>query len=337
MRTPLVSSVFVVLGATLTPAMLASLDLRAVPFVLAVMPVVRPASVWLALAGTDPTWRERGLIAWVGPRGVVAVAVSGLFGAELARAGVAGGEMLAPLAFALVAATVVVHGFSVSPLARALGLSDAGPRGVLIAGAAPWTVALAETLREAKVPVLIADDRWSRLRLAREAGVPVFHGELLSEAAEHRIRIDRYGALLAASGNGAYDALVCTALAPELDRNAVFQTKRDEDPGRPGSEHALHATVSGRPFASGATFAEIAARHAAGWRFVRAELEDGDPESWRRDWPEAELVATQAASGELSFATPRRGPDARAPVAVIAFAPPEGDAEDAARADAGAA
>ena len=69
--------------------------------------------------------RERILVALTGPRGVVLVAVAGLFGDRLTALGVEDGALIGPLAFVLVAATVVVHGFSLGPFARALGLTGA--------------------------------------------------------------------------------------------------------------------------------------------------------------------------------------------------------------------
>ena len=119
--------------------------------------MARPLAVWLSLIGTDLPNTERGMIAWIGPRGVVAVAVSKLFGTRLVEAGIADGALLAPLAFAVVAATVVLHGFSIGPLARALGLTSTRPPGVLIVGASRWTTTLNKTLANKNIPILITD------------------------------------------------------------------------------------------------------------------------------------------------------------------------------------
>jgi len=111
----LVSGVFILLAAGLNSEIMALLDWRAALFVAIIVFIVRPASVFLALVGTGLPWREKLMVGWLGPRGVVAVAVSGLFGARVAELGYADGAALAPLAFALVATTVVLHGFSAPP------------------------------------------------------------------------------------------------------------------------------------------------------------------------------------------------------------------------------
>ncbi len=84
----LVSGVFILLAASLDFAMVEKLSWRTVVFVLAVVMIARPLTVLISLIGTDLPRNERLLIALTGPRGVVLVAVAGLFGERLAAAGV---------------------------------------------------------------------------------------------------------------------------------------------------------------------------------------------------------------------------------------------------------
>ncbi|MBC7178900.1 MAG: sodium:proton antiporter, partial [Roseovarius sp.] len=136
----LVSGVFILMAASLDFASLTALDWRAAVFVIAVIAVVRPLQVLLPMLGTTTPWRERLLVASTGPRGVVMIAVSGLFGDKLVEVGVAEGALLAPLAFVLVLSTVILHGFTLSGIARLLGLSGGGRPGVLIVGGSPFSV-----------------------------------------------------------------------------------------------------------------------------------------------------------------------------------------------------
>ena len=62
------------------------------------------------------------------------VAVAGLFGDRLLSLGFADAALIGPLAFVLVAVTVVLHGFTLKPFARFLGLTEADSPGVLIVG-----------------------------------------------------------------------------------------------------------------------------------------------------------------------------------------------------------
>ena len=98
-------------------------------FIAAIILLARPLTVYLSLVGTKIPRSERTLVAFTGPRGVVLVAVAGLFGERLVALGIADGAMMAPLAFGLVVVTVVLHGFTLNPCAAALGC-QAGMRQV---------------------------------------------------------------------------------------------------------------------------------------------------------------------------------------------------------------
>ena len=184
----LVSGVFVILTANLTPELIAqALTWNTFAFLVVMLFVVRPLSVWISTYGTL-TRNEAILLGWIAPRGIVAVAVSSLFASlliDLGRRGDSrfyfeGAEQITPLAFAMVFVTVVMHGFTIGPLARRLGLARKEKPGVLLVGVNPWSIDLARTLSGAGIEPILADTNWRRLRPAREAGLNTFFGEVLS-------------------------------------------------------------------------------------------------------------------------------------------------------------
>jgi NhaP-type Na+/H+ or K+/H+ antiporter len=172
----LVSVVFVLLTATMDPDVVRAVDLKSVLLVAAIMFLVRPAAVMLATAAAGMELRERLLLAWIAPRGIVAAATAGVMGPALAERGFEGAEALLPLTFGVIFATVVAHGLTLGWLSRRLGLSSPERDSVLIVGASPWTIELAGVLQALDVKVMIADRSWHRLRPARQAGVPTFYG-----------------------------------------------------------------------------------------------------------------------------------------------------------------
>ncbi|WP_323783080.1 cation:proton antiporter [Thalassovita sp.] len=317
----LVSGVFILLAASLDFAMLERLNWRAALFIGLVIGVARPLTVLISLVGTGLPWREKLLIALTGPRGVVLVAVAGLFGERLAAVGIEDGALVAPLAFALVAVTVVLHGFTLKPLAQLLGLAGSDTPGVLLVGGSGWSTALAEALQKSGVPVLLTDPNRSHLRTARQLGLSTFFGDVLSEAAEHNLELAQYARLVALTDNDAYNTLVTTDLAPEYGRDNVFQLARAKE-GQ--ARHALPATLGGRVFAQGRSFDELQALTRAGWEFRSTTLsEEYDFEQWRVERPDALLVTAIYPKGELRF--PRedsslKGGDG---VRLIYFAPPK--------------
>src|SRR5690606_5007786 len=181
----LVSGIFIVLSASLDYQELSYLNWRFGLFLLALLFLVRPATILVSLLFSSVPWNERLLLAWIAPRGIVMVAVSGLFALRLSELGYADGEVLIGLSFAVVVATIVAHGFTIDLVARWLGVKGSSRPGLLIVGSTPWTIALAQEMHALKTPVMVVDSSWQRLAPARRAGLPFYHGEILNEATEH--------------------------------------------------------------------------------------------------------------------------------------------------------
>ena len=317
----LVSGVFILLAANLDFDAVAQLDGRAVVFVILVILVARPATVLLSFIGSGVPWKEQILIAFTGPRGVVLVAVAGLFGERLVALGIADAGLIAPLAFVLVAVTVVLHGFTLAPFARFLGLTGATNPGVIVIGGSPFTTALAEALIKADVPVLMTDPNFGNLRAARTAGISTFSGDILSEAAENRLELVSFETLVAATNNDAYNTLVATDLAPEFGRDKVFQIMREKSDS---ARHALPRTLGGRPFGPDATHDELNAMIAQGWTFrVTGLSEEFNFAAWREKHLDSVLMGWVSAGGDIKLARHDSDVKVNAMAQIITLRPPE--------------
>lgn len=317
----LVSGVFILLAAGLDFGALAQLDWRAAVFVLVVLFLARPITVFVALAFTKLPAREKVLVATTGPRGVVLVAVAGLFGERLTDLGVPDGALIGPLAFILVAASVVVHGFTLAPVARMLGLVASDTPGVLLIGGSSWTTGLAEALKKANVPVLITDLNRGHLRGAREIGIETFFGDILGNAAELRIELASYKTVVAATDNDAYNTLVATDLGPEFGRENVYQVAREL---ATQSRHALPSTLGGRPFADEATYDDLNRLMWRDWTFRVTRLtEEYGMDDWRAKRPEAKLLAFIDETGELTFVSGDDEVRVAPGVRLVSMLPPE--------------
>ncbi len=267
----LVSALFIVLTADLDPALLRELDWAGIALLLVVIFVLRPAVIFLSTLGTDLTWHERILIGWIAPRGIVAAAVAGAFSARMVEAGYPDAAKLLPLIFALIIATVVLHGFSIGWIARKLDLASKRSDGLVIVGASPWSINLAAKLAELEVPCILADASWHRLRPARLAGIDIHFGQVISESADQSLDLSAAGYVFAATDNDAYNALVCTRFSNEFNRNAVFQLpmpKADEHE-KTGLTMALRGQ---RVFGEGALYEVLLQRYFEGWRFQKTRL-----------------------------------------------------------------
>jgi len=303
----LVSGVFILLTADLKPSILLDLDWRSVGLLGAVVFVLRPFCILVSTLGAGMSWQERALLAWIAPRGIVAAAVAAVFGPALQAQGYPGASLLLPLVFALIMVTVLAHGLSIGWISRRLDLSAQTANGVLIVGASPWTIGLAQALKEKEVPVMIVDSVWHRLRPARLAGVSVYYGEILSEASEQQLEFNDYGYLLAATDNDAYNALVCSHFAAEMGRNRVFQlpdtSVEEPDPKR------LPRTVRGLIMpGERAWYEELISNWYRGWTFQKTLLsEEFTFENLQAASPEGSLpVAAVKGDGGVQLNSPEQ-------------------------------
>lgn len=272
----IVSGLFIVLTADLDPEVLARLSWPILALTLTVLFVVRPAAILLATIGARMRWNERLLVAWIAPRGIVAAAVAGVAGLRLGGAGYEGAELIQPTVFAVIAATVVAHGFSLSPLARRLGLTTGDRPGLMIVGASDWTIGLAGTLDRLGVPVLLVDSFPGALRGARRRNLPTLQAEILSEHAEQRLAGYGMDYLLAATPDEIYNALVCVRHAPEFGRERVYQLAPAG--GHPDPHRGTSRDWRGKVLADVSLRADLCERrYAEGWRFVAVGAEDAPP------------------------------------------------------------
>lgn len=285
----LVSVVFIILTADMALVRLQDLQWGGIAWLALVIFIIRPLAIYLATLGTGISKGERLLIAWIAPRGIVAAAVAGLFAPRLIDTGYDDANQLLPLIFSLITATVVLHGLSIGWLARRLNLAAGDKDGLLIVGASPWSVELAKTLQAGGLPTLVSDVDWSHLRSARMSGIHSHHGQILSERAEEHLELNELSHLLAATANGAYNALVCTHFSPEMGRNNVFQLpSRKEE----GTGSGLARTSRGRiALPENCDYDELMRRHYAGWQFRRTTLsKDFSFEDYQRDRGEDTLI-----------------------------------------------
>ena len=294
----LVSGLFILLTANIDRQTVAMLSWPIALTTATILFVARPLAIALATIGAKVSWQERLLVGWIGPRGVVAAAIAGVAGERLAHAGYPDARLVLPLVFAVIASTVVLHGLSLAPIARRLGLASGGRSGLMIVGASSWTIALGEALRGTGVPVLVVDRSADALKAARLAGLQTLRVEVLSVLGEEVIDLRDYEHLLAATPDDAYNALVCTRFATELGRERVYQIAPDDSTGR----HAASREWRGKIAVDAAMgYQRLSDLMDGGAAFVVEPVaEDRATQPAAEGWP----VALVGASGSISLFSP---------------------------------
>ena len=227
----LIGLLFVLLAADIRFADVQSLGWRGLAVVGALVLLVRPINVWFATVGSELSVRERLLLAWIAPRGIVAAAMASLVAAALEGHGLAGGAELRALVFLTIAGTVVLAGLTGRPVASFLGVRLPGRDTVAILGAQGVGLALASELRDGGTPVVFLDSNPHYFRRAEEAGFSVVFGNALEERTLQRARFDGVGSAI--------------GLTPNETLNGLFVTRAREFFNVPRAYVALEGLAAG--------------------------------------------------------------------------------------------
>jgi NhaP-type Na+/H+ or K+/H+ antiporter len=312
LRVLLISSLFILLAARLQLNDLRGIGLPQLAFLGALIVIVRPAVVAVATLGSNLNCRERTLIAWIAPRGIVAAAVASIFALELAEAGHAGAEMLVSITFMVIIGTVVIYGLSAAPLARLLKVAQPDPQGVLIVGAHPWARAMASELKEKGVTVRLVDTNYANIAEARMEGLPVYYGSALTEVALDAIGLQGIGRLLALTSNDEVNSLTALHFSEVFGRDSVYQLP-PEQLAR-ASKQVVPRTLRGRfLFDPQASYWNLTARFDAGAQIKTTNLTEAFKyEKFMELYPSAIPLFLLGEDGQLIVFTrkdpPKPGP-----------------------------
>ena len=212
----LISGLFIILAARLDFEGVALLGWGALGVLLIMQFVGRPLKIMVSTWGSSLTWRERAMLGWVAPRGIVAAAVAVLFALQLEQQGFEQAAMLVPMTFIVIIGTVALQSFTARPVAVLLGVAEPDPRGFLIVGGNPLARAIALALQQNDFRVLLADTSWSNVRAAMMENLPAFFGKVVSEYADRRLDLVGIGQLLALSSVQEENALAAMRYRTEF-------------------------------------------------------------------------------------------------------------------------
>lgn len=240
-----VSALFIVLAARLDLGGLLALGWSALVLLAVMQFIARPLKVYFSFIGSDFSWKEQALVAWIGPRGIVAAAISALFAIRLEELGVEGADQLVPLAFLIIIGTVVFQSLTSRTVARMLGVAMPETHGVLIVGANRFSIAVAEALDKNGIESIICDTSWDRLSPARISGLKTYYGNPSSDHAAKHVNFSPYGYMLGLSNHFEYNLTQANSFKDEFDGRNVLLLSPNQSSQR-FERHVASAQNSGR-------------------------------------------------------------------------------------------
>ncbi len=225
----LISGLFIILAARIDLQQLRTLGWGAIGVLLAIQFVARPLKVMFATRGSNLDWRERALLGWIAPRGIVAAAISALFAIRLQQLGYPQAGLMVPLMFLVIIGTVVLQSATARALANLLGVAEPDPRGFLIIGADPVSRQIAKVLVKKGFRVLLADTHWPSIRAALMDGLDTYYGNAASEHADRNLDLVGIGSLLALSSHREINSLAAMRFRTEFGQDAIYSLHIDPD------------------------------------------------------------------------------------------------------------
>ncbi|PQO28311.1 cation:proton antiporter [Blastopirellula marina] len=281
LRVLLISCLFIVLAARVPFDNLVQVGWGGLLFVVFLIVIVRPASVFLSTIGSSLNWREKAFLCFMAPRGIVAAAVGSIFSFELSHhaealgltdiGGTSEGALVVPIVFLVIVGTVTFYGLTASPAARWLGLSSPSPQGVLIAGADRWIRELAVLIKNAGFHVVLVDTNFRNITAARMQGLSAQCASILSDFVSEELNLGGVGRLLAATPNDEVNSLACMEFTHLFGRKEVYQLS-PWDSGS-GKRQSVSDHLRGRViFGHGLDFYKIARRVTAGAQFKKTTI-----------------------------------------------------------------
>ncbi len=223
LRLILIAVLFIILSARLNLKDIPFSEPSAYLFLAALIFIVRPLVISLSTIGTSLNWREKVLLFWMAPRGIVAAAVSSIFGIYLMEKGEPQGAQLMSYTFFVIVGTVAFYGLTAGKVANYLKLSFANPQGILMIGAHNWGRKLARFLKEQGINIILVDSNKHNVKLARKEGCEAYEGNILSESFQDSLDLSETGKLFALTSNDEVNTLACLHYAEIFGRQNIFQ------------------------------------------------------------------------------------------------------------------
>jgi NhaP-type Na+/H+ or K+/H+ antiporter len=299
----LVSVLFIVLAARIEFSGFVALGWGAVVLFLVMQFIARPINVFISFIGSDFSWQERALVAWIGPRGIVAAAVVAVFAIRMESLGHEDASLLVPLAFTIIIGTVFIQGLTARSIALRLGVAQPATDGVVIYGANGFSIQLAGLMNSLGIAVLLCDSNWDKLRQPRLLGINTYHGNPSSKDALKKIKLDNYGVFLGLADH--YEANVSQAnrFKEKFGERSVFILPVHNSHGNPERDLVTEDFSARTLFNDDLNSFQLARVIAFGGAVKTTKLsENFDFEKWREHAPNAAPLCVLTAAGKLKFA-----------------------------------
>ncbi|NOL49344.1 cation:proton antiporter [Pelistega europaea] len=300
----LISVLFIVLAARVDLNALMGVGAGGVLVLLVVMLIARPLAVFICAHNSILTLNEKLMISWIGPRGIVAAAISSLFAIKLQSYHIEGYDKLVPLVFLIIIGTVLIQGMGAKLVGSLLGVREPVNNGVLIIGSNPVALAVAESLNKEGFDVVVADSHYTNLSKIRMAGIRTYYGNPVSEDAERNLDLIGIGHLFAMSVDKELNTLSELYYKHEFGSQHIYRLQLSAEQNASERNQKQHQFSSRLLFGDTVTYSRLASMLSRNARIKTTNLTDNYTyEQFLADNPQAIPMLTIDKKNNLHIIT----------------------------------
>jgi len=185
--------------------------------------VARPLSVLASTLYSDLSWKEILFMSFMAPRGIIAAAISALFGLLLAGIDYEHAHIFAPMTFTVIAGTVIFYSVLTPILAKRLGISSIPDQGILIIGANRLARRIGGALTKENYKVQLIDIDYWKVTETKKYDLPVYLGPFITFEGAHPDGFEGLGKLFAMTERDDVNSLAVNYFDDKFDQADIYQ------------------------------------------------------------------------------------------------------------------
>lgn len=185
--------------------------------------VARPLGVVIATIFSGLKWKDIIFLSFMAPRGIIAAAISALFGLLLARINYPEAPVFAPMTFTIIAGTVIFYSIVTPLLAKRLKISGIPDQGVMIIGANRVARMIGEALHNAAFKVQLIDIDYRKVTETKKQEIPVYYGPFITYETAKPDGMKELGKLFAMTERDDVNSLAISHFHHHFDDANMYQ------------------------------------------------------------------------------------------------------------------
>lgn len=227
LRLIIISTLFIVLAASLKLSDLRHIDYRCFIFLFILIFLIRPLTVAMCSDKKSFSLKERIFLGMMAPRGIIAAAMASVFAMQLQAAGYAEAGKIVPFTFFIIIGTVVFYGVISLPLARFLGITIPEPQGLIFVGAHTWARKIALELKRQGLQVIMVDSNKENAIAAEQEGLVSYCGNILDDKISDEMDLSGVGNIFALTSNEEANSLALIKYKEVFGRKGLYHLPVD--------------------------------------------------------------------------------------------------------------